>query len=79
MSTVDIAKTDGGNPREFDFEPPGKFLYVGNRQTNQVVTFAVDPDTGKMTPTGAKIEMPKPACVKFVSLWPITARSPDLR
>jgi 6-phosphogluconolactonase (cycloisomerase 2 family) len=32
------------------------------------VTFAVDPDTGKMAPTGAKIEVPKPACVKFVTL-----------
>jgi 6-phosphogluconolactonase len=66
MIPVDIASTLGGNPREFDFEPSGKFLYVGNQTTNQMVTFAVDPDTGKMTPTGAKIEIPKPACVKFL-------------
>jgi len=36
----------------------GKILLVGNQQSNQVVTFGVDPDTGKMTPTGAKIEVP---------------------
>jgi 6-phosphogluconolactonase len=68
MTSVDIVRTGGGNPREFEFEPSGKFLFVGNQQTNQVVTFAVDPDTGKMTLTGAKIEVPKPACVKFVTL-----------
>ena len=68
MIPVDIVSTLGGNPREFDFEPSGRFLYVGNQTTNQMMTFAVDPDTGKMTPSGAKMEIPKPACVKFLML-----------
>jgi 6-phosphogluconolactonase len=68
MIPVEIAKTLGGNPREFDFEPSGRFLFVGNQTTNQMVTFAVDPDTGKITPTGAKMEVPKPACVKFLTV-----------
>lgn len=68
MFPVDIVKTQGGNPREFDFEPSGKFLFVGNQTTSQMVTFAVDPDTGKMSPTGAKTDVPKPSCVKFVIL-----------
>ena len=68
MLPVDIASTLGGNPREFDFEPSGKFLYVGNQTTNQMVTFAVDPDTGKITPTGARAEVLKPACVKFLAV-----------
>jgi len=67
MTTVDIASTQGGNPREFDFEPSGAFLYVGNQTTGQMVTFAVAPDTGKITP-GARIEISKPACVKFVEM-----------
>jgi 6-phosphogluconolactonase (cycloisomerase 2 family) len=33
-----------------------------------MVTFVVDPDTGKMTATGAKAEVLKPACVKFLML-----------
>jgi 6-phosphogluconolactonase len=68
MIPVDIAKTLGGNPREFDFEPSGKFLFVGNQNTNQMVTFAVDANSGKITPAGAKAEVSKPACVKFVML-----------
>jgi 6-phosphogluconolactonase len=68
MTPVDIASTRGGNPREFDFEPSGKFLFVGNQTTNQMVTFAVDPDTGKITPTGATTNIPKPACVKFLTV-----------
>ena len=68
MILVDIASTQGGNPREFDFEPSGKFLYVGNQTTNQMVTFAVDGATGKITSTGARAEISKPSCVKFVEL-----------
>jgi 6-phosphogluconolactonase len=68
MVPVDIASTLGGNPREFDFEPSGRFLFVGNQATNQMVTFAVDPDSGRIAPTGARVEIPKPACVKFLSV-----------
>jgi 6-phosphogluconolactonase len=63
MTPVDIMLAGGSNSREFNFEPSGK--YMGS---NNIVTFAVDPDTGKMTPTGAKIEAPKPASVQFVAL-----------
>jgi 6-phosphogluconolactonase len=43
-------------------------MFVANMASNNVVTFAVDPDSGKMTPTGAKIDVTKPVCVKFASL-----------
>ena len=68
MISVDIVKTLGMNPREFNFEPSGRYLFIGNLDSNQVVTFAVDPDTGKMTPTGARADLPKPACVHFLML-----------
>ena len=68
MIPVDIASTQGGNPREFDFEPSGKFLFVGNQTTNQMVTFAVDPEPANSRATGAKIRVPKPACIKFLTV-----------
>ena len=43
-------------------------MSVANMGSNNIVTFAVDPDTGKMAPTGPKIETPKPASVQFVAL-----------
>jgi 6-phosphogluconolactonase (cycloisomerase 2 family) len=33
-----------------------------------IVTFAVAADSGKLTPTGAKIEVPKPVCIQFATL-----------
>ena len=42
-------------------------MFVANMASNNIVTFAVDPDTGKMTPTGARIETPKPVSIQFVA------------
>lgn len=68
MIPVDIVKTLGMNPREFNFEPSGHYLFVGNLDSGQIVTFAVDPDSGKITPMGATVDVPKPACIHFVTL-----------
>jgi 6-phosphogluconolactonase len=68
LTRVDVAKTQGANPRGFGIEPSGKFLVVGNQASNTVVTFAVDPGTGKIMPTGAKVDVPRPACVRFAAL-----------
>jgi 6-phosphogluconolactonase len=68
MTPVDIVAAGGSNSREFNFEPSGKYMFVANLGSNNIVTFAVDPDTGKMTPTGAEIETPKPASVQFVAI-----------
>ena len=68
MTPVDIVPAGGSNSREFNFEPSGKYMFVANMGSNNIVTFAVDPDSGKMTPTGAKIETPKPASLQFVAL-----------
>ena len=68
MTPVDIVSTQGSTPRGFNFEPGGRFLFAGNQGTGSVVTFAVDEDSGKLTPTGAKVEVPRPVCVQFASL-----------
>jgi 6-phosphogluconolactonase (cycloisomerase 2 family) len=36
--------------------------------TNSIVTFAVAADSGKLTPTGAKVDVPKPVCIQFATL-----------
>jgi len=36
--------------------------------TGNIVTFAVDGDTGKLTPTGAKVDVPRPVCVQFAAI-----------
>jgi len=68
MTLVDIVSSGGATPRGFQFEPGGRFLFAGNQGTGNVVTFAVDAETGKMMPTGAKAEVPRPVCIQFASI-----------
>ena len=68
MSLVDIASTQGSTPRGFNFEPSGRFLFAGNQGTGNIVVFAVDGETGKLTPTGAKAEVPRPVCIQFATI-----------
>jgi 6-phosphogluconolactonase len=65
LTQVDVVKTQGQNPRGFGFDPAGNFIVVGNQASNNLVTFAVDPDNGRMTPTGGKADISRPACVRF--------------
>jgi len=61
------ASTLGKAPRNFVIDPSGKFLLVANQDTNEIVFFKRDPKTGLITPTGNKIQVSKPVCLKFVS------------
>lgn len=67
LTLVDIEKTGGKGPREMNFEPSGKYFFVCNVQSNDVVTFAVDGNTGKMTQT-ARIGVPQAACISFATI-----------
>ncbi len=61
------ASTLGKAPRNFVIDPSGKFLLVANQDTNEIIFFKRDPKTGLITPTGNKIQVSKPVCLKFVS------------
>ncbi|MFL5339501.1 MAG: lactonase family protein [Gemmataceae bacterium] len=53
-------------PRNFGIDPTGRFLLVANQDGDSVVVFRIDADTGELKPTGYKIEVGSPVCVKFV-------------
>lgn len=53
-------------PRNFNLDPSGKWMLVANQDGNDVVVFAVG-DDGLPKPTGAKVRVPKPVCVKFLA------------
>jgi 6-phosphogluconolactonase len=56
---------DVKTPRNFGVDPSGRFVLVANQDGDSVVVFAVDPATGMLKPTGQKVDVPKPVCVKF--------------
>jgi 6-phosphogluconolactonase len=56
----------GKTPRNFIIDPKGKFLLVANQDSNEVIIFNRDSKTGLLTPTGKKITVNRPVCLKFV-------------
>lgn len=60
--------TLGKTPRNFNFDPSGKFLLVANQNSDEIVVFSRDLETGLLTDSGKRIAVGKPVCIKWVSL-----------
>jgi 6-phosphogluconolactonase len=58
----------GQNPRYFGLDPAGRFLLVGNQNSDNVVLFKIDAQTGKLTPTGQSLPIAAPMCIAFVPI-----------
>jgi 6-phosphogluconolactonase len=54
-------------PRHFGIDPTGKFMIVANQDGHSLVVFAIDPESGELKPTGKKVEVSSPVCVRFVA------------
>jgi 6-phosphogluconolactonase len=48
-------------------DPSGRYLFVANQDSDNIVVFKIDPQTGGLTPTGTSVSLSKPVCVKFVA------------
>ena len=57
--------TQGKNPRSFAIDPTGAFLLAANQDTDTIVTFRIDRETGMLIPTGHVAQVPTPACLKL--------------
>ena len=66
LTYVENEPTQGSTPRGFGIDPDGKYLLVGNQRSDSVVVLKIDQLNGKLSPTGTKIELGAPVCVKFV-------------
>lgn len=58
--------TQGKTPRNFRLDPTGNFLIAANQDSDSMVVFRIDNKTGQLAPTGQKVEVGKPVCVKFL-------------
>lgn len=68
LNCVGHQQTLGKTPRNFAIDPTGNFLLVANQSSNDVVIFKRDQKTGLLTPTGKKIQVGRPVCLKFVAV-----------
>ena len=65
LTFVQRQSSMGKNPRDFAIDPTGKFLLVANQNSDSIFVFRIDNATGKITPTGFKLEIGNPVCLKF--------------
>lgn len=55
-------------PRNFNIDPTGKYCLVCNQNGDSILVFAIDQTTGALKPTGGKVVIGAPVCVKFMAL-----------
>jgi len=67
LSIVGTESTQGKTPRNFNFDPSGNFLLIANQNSDNIVIFKRDVNTGKLTPTGKQIEVGNPVCQKWIA------------
>lgn len=60
--------TLGKTPRNFAIDPTGNFLLVGNQNSDSIIIFKRDQITGLLQPTGKKISIGSPVCLKFAPI-----------
>lgn len=68
MTLIGHATEGVKEPRNFNIDPTGQYLVVGSQRSNTIVVFKVDQETGALTPTGHKIEVGTPVCIKFLKM-----------
>jgi 6-phosphogluconolactonase len=56
----------GKTPRNFNFDPGGNYLLVANQNSDNVVIFKINHQTGLLTDTGNRIDVGSPVCVKWI-------------
>ena len=67
LDALHPAATEGIRmPRNFNIDPTGKWMLVANQDGNDVVVFEIGAD-GLPKPTGNKVAVPRPVCVKFLA------------
>ena len=66
LTFVEHETADIKTPRNFNIDPTGKFCLVANQGGDSVVVFRVNRKTGALEPTGHKVSIARPVCVRFL-------------
>lgn len=66
LTLVDRQSTLGKTPREFVIDPSGRWLIVGNQNSDSVYVFKRDVKTGKLAADPQKLSVSKPSDIKLI-------------
>jgi 6-phosphogluconolactonase len=67
LAFVQRESSYGKNPRDFAIDPSGNFLVAANQDSDSIFVYKIDKNTGKISRTGARIEIGNPVCLKFAA------------
>jgi 6-phosphogluconolactonase len=65
LTVVQHHATGGSWPRNFALDPSGRFLLVENQRSDNIVSLAIEPGTGRLSDTGHVLQLPSPVCLLF--------------
>jgi 6-phosphogluconolactonase len=69
LTAVEHESNGIARPRNFAIEPTGKFMLVANQSANTVISFSINESTGKLSPSGSRVDVPDgPCCIRFVPM-----------
>ena len=66
LTFVEHETADIKTPRNFNIDPTGTFCLVANQGADSIVVFRIDQKTGTLEPTGHKITVGRPVCIRFL-------------
>ena len=66
LKSVNEVREGIATPRDFNFDPSGKFMVVGNQKTSDLTVYKVDPKTGQLDFLSKSISLKDPICFQFL-------------
>jgi 6-phosphogluconolactonase len=66
LTRIDIVPSLGKGPQNLLVTPDGNWLLCANMPGNHLAVFRIDPESGKVTPSGTPIELTMPSCIRLL-------------
>ncbi|NWN96197.1 MAG: beta-propeller fold lactonase family protein, partial [Bacillus sp. (in: Bacteria)] len=66
LSLVDFVSSEGDWPRDFILDPSENYLVGSNQESNNLVLYKRDKNSGKLTLLQKDVKVGHPVCVKFM-------------
>ncbi|MFD2248398.1 lactonase family protein [Pontibacter ruber] len=66
LTLVQHQDTGGNWPRDFTIDLTGNIMLVANERSGNIVSYKINKLSGKLSPAGHEVEVPKPVCLQVV-------------
>jgi 6-phosphogluconolactonase len=65
LQLIELEHVRGATPRNFNYDPAGKWVLAAGQDSHTLASFAVNGETGELTYNRSVIQTPSPICVLF--------------